>query len=680
MSSKVKIKKPPDIIENNKKEENKINEQVYRTIKCPLKSVLKDYDKLLPIIENCVKDINEIIILTYQFIRLYLLDRFSNNKELPTINKQFILDVLKTVSSTETNKGKQKTENKIKNKEGKDDLKLFYNNVFYNLVNKKLSYSNKTFILDKIADEMLRCIETNISTHFLKHLYKYINVKFKKPKSEEIKKEKDKLKRKELYKELNNDIRNLKYDIIDRHILDSKEEYHQWIKDNINFLLPENFIKSIPYDIKTNPTKYIKYSMYINNEVEKIGVKPYAFVPQRNNIIMKNIVLNTSGISDLIGSQLDDFFSYPKSKITLNCKKYQSHVWSKILKIEKRSIFNNSEYVFYNQIITDGFNCCLLFILKKYKNKKFGDKIPKFKEDEDNEFIKLNELTKEECDKYLNGNYKFISQDPGINSPLSLIDEKNNFFQYSNCRRRVETYTKRTKQIIQNEKEKNGIIKKETILSQFNSRTLKSEEYKKFIVQKTKTNNEVKDFYNNILFRKLDFRRFIYTLQSESKLLNEIENKYLSKENKKNGKKILIFFGNWSKGSNNLKGKMSTPGIRMKRLIASKFEILETDEFKTSKLYNKTFTELTNVKVRKRKHTKKLHQVLTLKEETEKCIRVNRDKNACMNILYIGKYFLQNQSRPIEFQREKHKAETKKAIKLTTKVNKSTKNKNQIAV
>jgi hypothetical protein len=69
MSSKVKIKKPPDIIENNKKEEDKINEQVYRTIKCPLRSVLKEYNKLQPIIKNCVKDINEIIILAYQFIR-----------------------------------------------------------------------------------------------------------------------------------------------------------------------------------------------------------------------------------------------------------------------------------------------------------------------------------------------------------------------------------------------------------------------------------------------------------------------------------------------------------------------------------------------------------------------------------------------------------------------------------
>ena len=104
----------------------------------------------------------------------------------------------------------------------------------------------------------------------------------------------------------------------------------------------------------------------------------------------------------------------------------------------------------------------------------------------------------------------------------------------------------------------------------------------------------------------------------------------------------------------------------------------ETDEFKTSKLYNKTFKELTNVKVRKGRHTKSLHQVLTLKEETEKCIRVNRDKNASMNILYLGKYFLENQSRPIEFQREKQKTETKKAIKLTEKVNKSTKK--QIAV
>ena len=259
MNSKAKIKKPPDIetIYDN------INEQVYRTIKCPLKTVLKNYDIIHPIINNLVKDINELIILGYQFIRLYLLDKFNNNKELPIINKLLILDVLKTISK----KGKKTNEANIKNKEGKDDIRFFYKNIFSKLVNKELFYNNKGYILDQMAKEMLRCIETNISTHFLKHLFKLINCQFKKPKSLEIKKEKNKENRKELYKQLNEDIKNLKSDIIDRQILNSKVEYHQWIKDNINFLLPEKFTKSIPYDIKANPTKYIKYSMYINNKI-----------------------------------------------------------------------------------------------------------------------------------------------------------------------------------------------------------------------------------------------------------------------------------------------------------------------------------------------------------------------------------------------------------------------------
>ena len=42
----MKNKKPPDIEK----------EQVYRIIKCPLKAVLKEYDKLQPIINDVVKD------------------------------------------------------------------------------------------------------------------------------------------------------------------------------------------------------------------------------------------------------------------------------------------------------------------------------------------------------------------------------------------------------------------------------------------------------------------------------------------------------------------------------------------------------------------------------------------------------------------------------------------------
>jgi hypothetical protein len=45
--------------------------------------------------------------------------------------------------------------------------------------------------------------------------------------------------------------------------------------------------------------------------------------------------------------------------------------------------------------------------------------------------------------------------------------------------------------------------------------------------------------------------------------------------------------------------------------------------------------------------------------------------------LLLGKYYLEHQSRPKEFQREKQKTEIKKEIKLTENVNKSTINKNK---
>lgn len=393
---------------------DKEKEQVYRIIKCPLKAVLKDFDTLQPIINDVVKDINKFVIVGYQFIRLYLLDKFINKKDFPTIDKCFILDVLKTIATSETNRGKSNKDANIKNKGIKDDIKNFYNNVFSKIVNEKLSYTNKTHILEQTAKEMITCLETNISTHFMKYLFRYINCLFKEPKSVIIKLEKDKEKRKELYKELNEEIRNLKSDLINNEIKDSKEEYHEWIKNNRKFLYPEKVKKSVAYDVKTNPQKYLQYSFYINSKIEELGKKVFQIVPQRNNIVPKNIVLNTSSISDYIGTKSPNLFSYSKGELLLNCRKHKKHIWSKILKIEKRNIFNNKDYVFYNQITTDGFSCGLLFILKKYKNKEFGDKLPKNKDDDDDELLrKLESINKEECGKYLDNNkYKIVSVDP----------------------------------------------------------------------------------------------------------------------------------------------------------------------------------------------------------------------------------------------------------------------------
>jgi len=88
----------------------------------------------------------------------------------------------------------------------------------------------------------------------------------------------------------------------------------------------------------------------------------------------------------LIDDKKQNIFQYNKSELVLHAKKYQKHIWSKILKLEKKPIFKQKEYIFYNQIITDGFSCSLLFILKKYKDKVFGDKLLKI--NDEMEFIK----------------------------------------------------------------------------------------------------------------------------------------------------------------------------------------------------------------------------------------------------------------------------------------------------
>lgn len=643
------------------------SEQVYRIIKCPLKSVLKKYDTLQPIIENAVIDINEIVILSYQFIRVYLLDKFNNNQELPTINKQFVLDVIKTISSPKSNSGQKTKEENIKNANDKADMKRFYNDVFSKLVDKKPCYSNKTFILAQTANEMITCINTNISTHFVKHLFKYINCLFKEPKSLEIKKETNKERRKELYKELNQEIRDLKNDLINNKIENSKEEYHSWIRENKGILFPNKVTKSVAYDVKCNPEKYIKYSFYINQKIEELGKRPYQTIPQRNNIVPKHIVLNTPAIVDLINDKEMSIFSYKKTELLHHAKKHQSHIWSKILKLEKKPIFKQNEYVFYNQIITDGFSCSLLFILKKYKDKVFGDKIPKV--NDEIEFTKVEDLSKEKCNEYLTDKYKLVSLDPGKIRPITMIDENNKFFKYTACRRRVETYTKRSNYIILQEKKNNGIIQKETKLSNFKSRTTKVEEYKNFITNKTILNNEVKEFYQKPLFRKLVFRRFIRTKQSEVKLLNEIENTYLSKEEIKQGKKIVILHGDYSR-TTQMKGCISTPNIGMKKLLFSKFDIVEINEFNTSKLYNKTLKEMENVSVKINKHKKSLHEILTPKEKTKCRIFVNRDTNACKNILLLGKCYLESQTRPEEFTRKVVKTEKVRKPKKQASKNK----------
>ena len=121
---KVKKKKKEDFKEfrNNEK-------SVYKTFKIPLKTILLNRDTIQPIINHLVFEMNDLVIHTYQFIRLYVLDKYTKNQLLPTIDETFILYCIKTLGSRD-NRGK-----KGKDTELLEVLDLFYQTEYQPLLN-----------------------------------------------------------------------------------------------------------------------------------------------------------------------------------------------------------------------------------------------------------------------------------------------------------------------------------------------------------------------------------------------------------------------------------------------------------------------------------------------------------------------------------------------------------------
>ena len=75
-----------------KKEDNDIqdlNFDYMKSIKNNINNVLLN-KSLLPKINDVVDRTNKIVVHTYQFLKLYLINLFDTNKQFPKINRQFI--------------------------------------------------------------------------------------------------------------------------------------------------------------------------------------------------------------------------------------------------------------------------------------------------------------------------------------------------------------------------------------------------------------------------------------------------------------------------------------------------------------------------------------------------------------------------------------------------------------
>ena len=606
------------------------------TIKTSLKSILKNYDVNFRKLNEIVIECNEIVIRTYQFIRLYLLDCYYKNKEFPILNKDNILYFIR-VGGIRDNRGQ-----KSKNSNFEQELEQFYISEFQPCLQKtKYNLINKSYLIPYLSIQIETSFNNNIKEHFLTRIRRFMNIM--NPfdlTTDEMKKEFNKVKNLILLDKLD----------------DIPENYKEWSITLRNNFLPLEYENVFGYDCKVNPEKYIYYTLKINEEIEKrneeiknsnrteeekrIQIKKlFQPIPLRNSIIPHYITLDANCILSLFGNKGDSHLGY-------NIKENKNYVWNLIFKTQKK-VMKKKDYEF-KSIQTDGIGVSICF-------QKIGITTKDKKECIEEDQYYLSDLTVEELN--LCRKRKIIGIDPGKQNLVYMIDENKKKLRYTASQRRVESYKKKNSMILKWEKMNNCIHEEEEKLSLQNSKTVNYEKFKIYIKEKTKLNDEVRDFYERELFRKFKWRTWIYQKKSEDTFLNKIEKTYGKKED------ILLCYGNWSQ-TQQMKYTMPTKGVGLRRIISKKFNVVLMDEFKTSKLCSCCHCELENYKLNEHekeeyeKHHKKsiskLHRLLICKNcgsKNKNSVFMNRDMNACINILNLSKEYINFKTRNENFCR-----------------------------
>ena len=583
------------------------DKSAYTTIKTTLKSVLHNHKEVQPVITNLVFEMNDLMIHSYQFIRLYVLKCYNNNQPLPEINDKFILYCIKTLG-VRSNQGV-----KCKDTDLLETLQDFYDKEYQPLLHhERTSLKNKSNMLLYLATQIHTSLSNNTQERFIQHFLRFINKT-----TTNITEDKA-----VLFK-------------FKKQLLECNEEtdtmFDEWKTTHLPNILPENIKKSVHYDVKVKPFDYLKGMLYMNAVLEKEEHKLFQPLPLRNNIIPKHIILDTSCIVNLFSLE-----GKTKTELFKAIKENQYDVWNNLLNLHHKT-FKSKYYQFHYQIETDGISCSLLFIRKDLKDNKWGSRVPTLQEQE---FHNIEDLTREQLKEVSSRN--IVGCDPGKRSLVYMMDDKGNKLQYTAPQRKRESKAKTNQRILLVEKKRNNIIEKETCLSVQNSKSVDYEKFKMYLVEKEKFNKETLDFYQREVWRKMKFRQYSYGKKTIDTFLNKIRETF--------GENILIGYGNWSR-STQMKHFMPTMNKGLRKQIHKKYDTITINECNTSKKCCECNNDLSYYR-----HSDGSKQFRLLvcsgcvRPQVKQTVFKTRDANSAINIMNLTKCWIEKQERPACFQ------------------------------
>ncbi len=676
----------------------------YRTIKCSFKSIINGNNEFVANVTNKLFDAtcrtNEIIIHTYQFLRLWILDKYHTNKTIPVITGDTIRMAFKCLIVKQTKGPKPKEVNQ----KMLDEFTSFYNDHYSSLNSKIIDGASLSQILVYSSVDMVTNIENNIKLNFINYVRRFVNLSFEKENKIIIARTASKnveLMKKKLSKEL----WEIKNDLINKTLL-SNRKYHKWIIMHRKRIFPENLEHTYYEDINNNPQNYMKSMIYMCLKLEDNECKSFQFFPLRSDISPKYIPIDTKSIIEiLVDSNISKTLGYNTyGELLKNITEVKHLVWSYFFDISK-PMFKQKNYSFDYRITSDCFGTSIQLIhndlvaksmemklnkksgrhdlAKFYKNLDFKDtkKIDSIHEKikimnatiKKNESVEIIREMREKFKKLSPADQKIIKNrkknseclyiedllstqieeikknddwlvnDPGKKNLLYMKSSKGKIWRYSNRRHIKKTKRLEYQKRIDNHKKKNEITEIETQLSDHNSKTCKFIKFKEYIKKKNEINELLFEKYKEKKLVKYKWYAYINRQRAESELINEIKDIF--------GDTITIFYGDWSRKSQ-MKNFISTPNLKIKRKIMQHFNVYEIDEFRTSMLNHKTETKCENLYLPNGEGIKrKLHSVLTYTTENLRSGCINRDKNAVNNMVKIVNCYLEHGDRPEKFKR-----------------------------
>ena len=579
----------------------------YTTIKTTLKSVLHNHNDVQPVITNLVFEMNDLMIHSYQFIRLYVLKCYNNKQPLPEINEKFILYCIKVLGE-KTNTGRPEKDTSML-----ETLQEFYDKEYQPLLNhEKTSLKHKSNILPYLATQLHTSLSNNTQERFIQHFLRFINKTTTKITEDKA----------VLFK-------------FKKQLLECNEEtdmmFDEWKTTHLPNILHINIKKSVYYDVKVNPFDYLKGMLYMNAVLEKEDHKLFQPLPLRNNIIPKHIILDTACIVNLFSLE-----GKTKTELFKAIKENQYDIWNNLLKLQHKT-FKSKYYQFHYQIQTDGISCSLLFIRKDLKDKKWGSRVPTLQEQY---FHNIEDLSREQLKEVAHRN--IVGCDPGKRSLVYMMDDKGNKLQYTAPQRKRESKAKTNQRILLVEKKRNNITEKETHLSFQNSKSVDYEKFKEYLVEKDKLNKETTNFYKRDVWRKMKFRQYSYGKKSIDIFLNKIKETF--------GENILIGYGNWSR-STQMKHFMPTMNKGLRKQIHKKYDTITINECNTSKKCCECNNDLSYYR---HSDGNKQFRLLVcsgcVRPQVKQTVFRTRDANSAINIMNLTKCWIEKQERPVCFQ------------------------------